>query len=279
MNPIRGPVVCMAVFAVLNTLGSLVMRTDAAPIICPSGVDRFSTPGGGQTRFPLVTISYPAGFFGNVGGADSDPFNLTARDFTSKPAPCPGGRPCFRLVGEGCHQGMVGLHCTAHPISSASEDTCVERLQEFTLNNVGDSAQIDIQLLSLSLVSVDPITVTYGSANPRLFDVFVTRDLGAIQSTGSATFTRTGNETVKMEVAPTAGLPVCARVEFRPTAGGTSFFDSPGCDSLSTITPWNFKVIILPSLTGWGVLAFGLLLMATTAWMIHRRLGLKRRIL
>jgi hypothetical protein len=69
-------------------------------------------------------------------------------------------------------------------------DTIVERLGIAVLPSVGSSDVIDIEIVALSLKSIDPITVTYnGGQSPELWDVDVC--LSASQVTGNMLVNKT----------------------------------------------------------------------------------------
>lgn len=278
---------------VLGLLGALAGQVAGQPLRCPPGIDPFVTPDSGHTQFPCPEcdpLVIPEGFFGSVGGFPSDPMVFGPSPTTGTlgpivvagdPTGCPDpGTGCVRLVGEGCHQGHVGRHCTEEVVATAG-DTCVERLEEFTLNNVGSSVQIPIEIVSLSLKSVEPITVTYGQMNPTLFDVFITLDPNEDQDTGLGTFTRTGPAEVELEVSEEVGggLPVNVRAEFRPVQGGSPFFMGLPPDNLSTVPPPGggasvWRVLIrpqVPALATWGLLALALVMIVSLTWMMRRR--------
>jgi hypothetical protein len=63
----------------------------------------------------------------------------------------------------------------------------VERHQLAVLSTVGSSDTIDIEIVALSLVGTEPITVTYGGTNPELWDVEMALSSGYSQTTGTMT--------------------------------------------------------------------------------------------
>jgi PEP-CTERM motif-containing protein len=91
-------------------------------------------------------------------------------------------------------------------------DTIVQRLAPASLPTVGSSATVPIELVSLNLVSVAPITVTYGGgAFSQFFDVFAT-EAGA-QAPGTMTLTRDSVDGGYFD----ALLPVLANIHFENT--------------------------------------------------------------
>jgi len=96
-------------------------------------------------------------------------------DFSSTPIPVdffdPGSDPfngAVQLQGAplGSFPGCTGVNLG--PV-----DTIVERKQSASFPNIGDSWTVPIEIVSLSLTSMNPITVTYGGSNPELWKVDV----------------------------------------------------------------------------------------------------------
>lgn len=151
---------CVASLAVPLSAG-LVFGSDVT-----AGYDLWSTPPNGAvedfggTGAPPI----PADFF----GPGSDPF-VGVVNFV--------GEPLGTYLGQ--------------PTGPA--DTIVQRPGDASLPIVPSSDTIPIQIVALSLVSVDPIVVTFnGGQNPTQFDVAVT--LGNQPSTGSMTITHSTTE-------------------------------------------------------------------------------------
>lgn len=118
------------------------------------GIDLFTTPAGGATFQDFAGDPIPVGFF----GPNSDPFT-----------------------------GQIVLQ--GDPIAPASpfgpSDTIVRRRNSGILPNPGDQVNIPIEIVALSLVSVQPITVTYnGGQNPEQWDVRVCLSSAGPQQVG-----------------------------------------------------------------------------------------------
>ena len=64
-------------------------------------------------------------------------------------------------------------------------NTIIQRLGDFTLDGPGDTEEVDIELIALSLVSVDPIEVSYGSGPSEFWDVEVQVPSSQTQPTGT----------------------------------------------------------------------------------------------
>lgn len=136
--------------------------------------------------FALVLL-IPAPAFGQgvQAGLDfftTDPSN-TEFDFADSPIPAD-----FFFPGSDPWTGTIELQSLPLPESElcpvspgfcpdddlSEIDTIVERLETAYLPGIGQSDTVAIELISLSLVSIEPITVTYnGGQDPELWDVEV----------------------------------------------------------------------------------------------------------
>ncbi|MEM7049030.1 MAG: hypothetical protein AAF604_05195 [Acidobacteriota bacterium] len=111
-----------------------------------------------------VTLDMPAGFFGP--GSDAQTYVI---DCTGEP------------FGPGAGQGLPAI-----------ADTSIHRKKDPNPGSVGDSDTVAIKIHGLSLVSVNPITVTYfGGSSWDLWDVHVGLSDEAPQPWGSLTATKT----------------------------------------------------------------------------------------
>ena len=151
------------------------------------GVDLFSTPPGGATFVDFSENPIPAGFF----GPGSDPF-----------------------VG---HVDLQGV-----PLNQFDElfqaDTVVQRLEPADLIQCGSGAQVPVEIVALSLVSSEPITVTFGGTQEQQWNVGVALSSQAPQQTGSMQIWRGCGQggTFKSQ------LPVVPKFIFEPVSGGTN---------------------------------------------------------
>ncbi len=96
----------------------------------------------------------------------------TSFDFNELPIP-----PDFFDPGSDPFVGRVNLQGqpleSDSPTTSGNTDTIVRRLDPAVLPSPGDSDTVPVELVALSLTSVQPITVTYGGTTPEQWDVFV----------------------------------------------------------------------------------------------------------
>lgn len=137
--PVRGRK--WGVLLILALAQSAAAQTgDIAP-----GIDLWATPGTGITRAPFADNPIPAGFF----DPGSDPF-----------------------VGTVVLQGGPLAQTGGPPL--AFTDTVISRLDTAQVPSVGDQDTIPIEIVALSLMSVNPITVTFnGGQNPQQWNVAV----------------------------------------------------------------------------------------------------------
>ena len=237
------------------------------PLLIRAGDDLFESPAGQSFVTVPVTTPIPSGFFGMKSGTPSDPvsgtISLQGLPLTNT---TPTGSQEFQPHGQFGELALLARHgVLATSQGTGRPDTLVRRLSDATLGDIGGttapSATIPIEIVALSLVSVQPIQVTYGGGNPSFFDVFV--DLPpSTQSTGAMTISRTGAFSGTLM----STLPVNSRVTFVNRAGpsgtdqpqgplnrfdvfyngmGTGSPLGPGYDT-GTAVPW----LVNPSLPG-----------------------------
>ena len=131
------------------------------------------------------------------------PPGLSHQDFSGTPLPVPGFDP---FAGMMFFEGV--------PIDTlrfGQTDTIVNRLQE--ANPSGGSATVDIEMVALSLQSVEPIALTAAGVD-SFFDVFVDLSV-APHEIGSMTMDQIGPEGGTFD----ATLPVKPRFTFTPVDG------------------------------------------------------------
>ncbi len=140
------------------------------------------------------------------------------------------------LSATGGFSGAVPLEgLPLDPFGLGDTDTIVQRLGTAVLPADGSSDTIPVEIVELSLRSIDPIDV-----GGSLWDVYVGVDLSAA-STGTMTITRddaTGGTF-------TSSIDVLSRISFRPAGGGPEVL-LPGVPTLTltsggaTPTPWGY---------------------------------------
>jgi hypothetical protein len=165
-------------------------------------------------------------------------------DFSPVPIPAdffgPGSDPFTGIVDL---QGLPLGSTTECPSGLGNADTIVRRLQNATLPSIGSSDTVPIELVELSLVSTQPITVTYnGGQSPETWDVTLTLSQSA---------TSTGTMTIDKTVADGGifGMTIDLEPRFvftRVSDSATMILDFPGTwtDTLSTANvPWVYNAI------------------------------------
>lgn len=205
--------------------------------VIEEGTDCWQTEAGTFQRLPTL----PANFFGE--GSDAIPTAHAVIELEGVPldpafvaAPYPEGCGCpedveVELVWVDRHGSPVAGD-SAHrvrqvPNLETEVDTCIRRGQNARFRNQGDAVKVDVELVALSLKSVEPLEVTYKAKGPeegptKLFDVFVTQ--GASQKKGSMTLTagsvqaRKAKGDILLE-----NLPITYDVEFREHGGTATF--------------------------------------------------------
>jgi hypothetical protein len=179
-------------------LATLVPAAALAGLIAP-GVDLFKTPGNGSTYQSFDSNPIPADFF----GPGSDPFTGT-------------------------------VYFTGQPLAPTSAlgptDTVVERTGGTTTVCGGPQVDVPIEIVALSLVSVQPITVTYGGGSPELWDVRVGVSSLGPQVPGTMTLTQTD----PIGGTFSATLPVQPRLVF-------TRIGPPGQQVLDGLPPIQFE--------------------------------------
>lgn len=184
----------------------------ADELTLPAGTDSFMTD---PSRTFVNSYDLPTGFFGEVGGVASDAITTPTMNFGGVGGTCsmpvdirPPGVIELPDNGPG-EAGASAVHSPLTVFTSSFCDTQVQRQSDAVFANVGDSATIPIEIVSLSLKSVSPLAVTYGGGSTNFFDVFVNLAPGP-EPIGSMTLTRTGDFSGTF----VSTLPVLSRLTF-----------------------------------------------------------------
>jgi hypothetical protein len=173
---------CLLVFTALL----LIAGVAGAQTVYP-GVDLFETPGLGLTEVDLII---PANLF----GSGSDPLSVTVP-----------------LRGRSLGQLKDFYNMDHMPMNSLGPtSTIVERLDTLYLTGPGSSDSTTIKIIALRLVSVAPITVTYGGIDPEPWNVQVSLSSVDPQLEGTMTVYQEYDNGGTYE----AMLPVTTRVTF-----------------------------------------------------------------
>ena len=233
----RATIWCAALTLALGAAGLA-----AAPLRIPAGHDVFVTAADGKSYFYLGASSehpVPRGFFGCVqtrnGCLPSDPIEAPIRVTFQGLATGDlglGPSPVEALACEDVYtDDKYGRHCadgaswfgSTNPYKPEKVDTIVLRGADLVLDAIGSVSTIPIELVSLSLRSVDPITVRYG--NGQASQTFHVKALGPRASghQGTMTVARTG------EFSGTyfSSMPLLVEISFQNTSSAGPSAVSP----------------------------------------------------
>ena len=169
------------------------------------GVDLYTTPPGGTSYLDFSASPIPGGIFGV--GADA-------------------------FIGTITFKGAPIDQTLAGPLGPT--DTIWRRDATASIGP-GGSAAVPIEIVALSLVSVTPITVTYGGGSPEQWDVQVVLSNTVRQTRGTMTISQNGCSCGEGGTF-TASLPVLPRLMFTRTlpSPATADYDFP-TQSLSPV--------------------------------------------
>ncbi len=172
------------------------------PIVIRKGDDLFESPRGQSGVAVPITNPIPSGFFGTKDGTPSDPaFGTIVLQGLPLITTAPTGSRDFQPVGPFNEVAQLARHGVLDSRQGRGmPDTIVRRLSDVTLGDPGTppaTGTIPIEIVALSLQSVQPIRVTYGISNaPSFFDVSVslsptTQMQGTMMVSRTSTFSGT----------------------------------------------------------------------------------------
>lgn len=195
---------------VAGAYGAGCLANPGPPLLAPLGDDVFFSPPG-QSVLPL---QLPANFF----GPGSDPFFGTVQ-LGGSPFSPPSSQP-FEAMGPFRHVAQAAMHGVVDARQTTSQgDTIIRRSTDAWLSDPGTPAgtqTVPIQIVQLSLVSVQPIVVTYnGGQNPQQWMVQMSVNPNSTQQTGAMTLTRTSAQGGTF----TSELPVKSMMVFTNLSG------------------------------------------------------------
>lgn len=243
------PRLALAMGVALLSLGAI----GCPPYPLEPGTDCWETQTGTQQR--LKTL--PAGFFGEVDGQKSNAMPNPLIELAGLPLD-PG------VVSEvcGCPEeveydvtwldphGVPTEPDSGHAVTQVKTpttpvDTCIRRTVAADVKKEGVALKVDIELVKLSLQSVNPIEVEYGHGKPdvqrpkKSFDVFITES--GTQKAGSMTFTTNSIASGKAKGDSLLGnLFVNYDVEFREVGNPANTFSRTGLSLKFSGTKGNF---------------------------------------
>lgn len=195
---------------IAGAFGAGCQTDPGPPLLVPLGDDVFASPPG-QT---MLMLQLPLGFF----GPGSDPFIGTVQ-LGGNPISPPSNQP-FEALGPFRHVAQQAMHGVVDARQAGAQgDTIVRRNTSAMLFDPFTPAgtqTIPIEIVALSLTSVNPIVVTYnGGQNPQQWSVQMSATPSMPQETGALTLTRTSAQGGTF----TAELPVTSQLVFTNLSG------------------------------------------------------------
>ncbi len=247
-----------------------------------AGVDCWSTVPGSTANIPEL----PAGFFGTINGVPSDPTPEQVLQVMGMPLP-PGTCDCQEETevqwldehGNPVEPGDVHrVTQVVTPVGPDPYDTCVRRLTDATFPG-GDPVSIEIEITELFIkndASATPYVVDFGDQGSRTYAVSITLDGDQELGILDLILTQAGSGDLILQ-----DLPVAYRIDFQevgrsglkgggsPSITGLSISFQNSGGSFGPLVP--VALVEIPTLSGWGLAFFALLLLALAANFIWRR--------
>jgi hypothetical protein len=242
----------LLVSALLIPLVEVQAQQPAAPAtdaVLKLGTDCWQTEPGTEQRLGTV----PANFFGEGSKAIPTP-TIKFKGVPLSPQrvsdPPPKGCGCpakvdVKITWLDRHGNVAKnmMHAVKQVVDATTKvDTCVRRTKNATFKAKGVAQKVDIQLVALSLQSVEPLRVSYKSGPDKLFDVFVTesgtQDIGTMTLTPTSLSARRAKGNVKLGM-----LHIRYDVKFVERGGKLSF--SMTGERLQLVnTPGTFEQLV-----------------------------------
>lgn len=145
----------------------------------------------------------------------------------------PGSDPFFGRIKLG------GLPLNLGSLGDA--DTSVRRLAAANVSPGGPPQNVPIEIVQLNLVSIEPVTVTYGGGRPELWDVRAALPPNQPQPHGQMQIAQTSPQGGTFD----SFLPVQPRLTFtRLSDGATRIFDAPQIQFNAQGSPWRAGCVL-----------------------------------
>ncbi|MFT5049972.1 MAG: hypothetical protein ACI8QZ_001365 [Chlamydiales bacterium] len=268
---------------VFSSVASLALATTVTAQDIPADCDCWTTEPGTQARIPNLD----ADFF----GPGSDPFPTGVIPVIGNPGPiaaaaaalCPP-TTLLDVVWVDPHGTPVApddRHAVRQEI--VGPDTIVCRTTDGDFGGIGVPEPIQIELVELSLVSEDPITVTFsGGVDFAIYDVFITEQ--GVQLPGQMTLvpgaigTNTSSGTAILD-----GMPVRYLLTFVKVQGAQGAPVIPlgplNLDLMTTGPPGTFTYTGppppggIPAMGPMGLVALSICLLGIGALVLRRRVS------
>lgn len=187
-------------FLVAGLIVASISGAKALPFDVPAGPLGLATHPG-----TTMTIDADEGFFGfgsdAVRGLEVALGPDTIQMFPPFPQPFIDITTTGTFFGSsGDSDGSFGVtHVLENAELAGTTDTIINILDSLTLDNIGDSGTVEIELVALSLKSVNPIQISFfGGGGIRDFNVFVNISKSFGQTTGTMNLLRTGENQLQI---------------------------------------------------------------------------------
>ena len=212
---------CVSALLGLAVLSASPVNAQVNPLTIDAGAVFFES----QPETTLDIQGVPAGFFGAISGLPSDPIpvgsplSLGIQGIPTRPLGLPGSNlnltsdvvcwvDIFAVKIKHCVRDRIAV---PDPFPLSNTDTIIEITDDLTLNNIGDTETVEVEIVSLSLQSATPLEVTYGGGQAAsFFDVFLRLDPSSTQRRGSIIATREGENFGTFDSV----LPLAFEMEF-----------------------------------------------------------------
>ncbi len=258
-------------------LGGLLIAGNVSADI-PPGEDCLVTDAGTEADIG----PFPSGFFGSSGGNPSDPVAQFPVPMEGIPQPvdtCTCTETVIEFVDVHGNVNNDDKHnvfpkVVYQAVQPDGYDTCIARLANADFSGgIGVPEQVAIEIIELNLVSIDPITVTYGGVNDTLFQVLVTLDGG--QPQGELEFTPQNAGGSQNGEILLNDLPLNVRLDFNHVGGPGPIMVAPvlGISTGFAGTTGTFGTVPIPAIPELTVqmVVIGVLGIGICAVFVQRR--------
>jgi hypothetical protein len=218
-----------------------------------------------EIDIPFVNLqtTTPTDMTLTIGGDLTGPDNVT---LVGVPSPGTGEEASVlvTMTTSGSATSPLAVSVIAqHTVQNAADnmiDTVIQFNTTGTLVNIGDSTTVDVEIVAMNLVGINPVEVDLGGGS-QIFDVFVGLDPFATQQQGTMTFTRTGKNTMSFDISLPEALLITLVEQGNPT--NQIFvqheFTFEGTGGLVVLPDFSAPAPAGLGLTGLGLIALGAL--------------------
>jgi len=234
----------ICIFARRAALGAVILATMCAgaaradsvsPLLIPPGLQLWKTLPGS-----FLIVSLPAGSLGTQNGNLSDALSDVIINSVGLGGSSGGTQSPlqFDTPMESLGLNFSKIQYEYKVQKQQPADTTLKHAPA-KLFSIGSTDTVPIEIVSMSLMSSSPVTITYGGgASSSFFDVFVELDPASIQQPGSLTLQRTGTNSGAYQFA----LPIIFRLTFTNTSPSGPQANGPLVFTETFVSNGNFRV-------------------------------------